>query len=62
MSRLIFQVVKLEGAWAVEHQGAFSNRSLEKAVAVASANRLARTAIAGGQAVQVRIEGESGYF
>ncbi|MEI7932513.1 MAG: DUF2188 domain-containing protein [Alphaproteobacteria bacterium] len=62
MSRLIFQVVKLDGAWAVEHQGAHSNRSVEKAVAVAAANRLARTAISGGAAVQVRIEGESGYF
>ncbi len=62
MSRLIFQVIKHEGAWAVEHQGAYSNRAIEKAVAVASANRLARNAIATGAAVQVRIEGESGYF
>jgi hypothetical protein len=62
MSRLIFQVIKHEGAWAVEHQGSYTNRAAEKAVAVAAANRLARNAIATGAAVQVRIEGESGYF
>ncbi len=62
MSRLIFQVIRHDGAWAVEHEGSYSNRSVEKAVVVASANRLARNALNGGAAVQVRIEGESGYF
>ncbi len=62
MSRLIFQVIRHDGAWAVEHQGSYSNRSIDKAEAIASANRLARTALSGGAPVQVRIEGESGYF
>ena len=61
MSRLVFQVVRSEGGWAVEHLGAYSHRSPEKAVAAAAANRLARDALMSGQAVQVRIEGEAGY-
>jgi hypothetical protein len=46
----------------VEHEGRRSNRSPDKAVAVASATKLARAALAAGRPVQVRVEGESGYF
>ncbi len=62
MAPLIFSVVQHDGAWTVEHEGARSNRSPEKAVAIASAHKLARAAITVGRAVQVRIEGETGYF
>ncbi len=59
---LIFRVVQHDGAWSVEHQGRYSNRSSDKDVAVASATKLARAALTIGQPAQVRIEGETGYF
>ncbi len=62
MSPLIFRVVQHDGAWSVEHEGHHSHRSQDKAEAVAWATKLARAAITVGQAVQVRIEGETGYF
>ena len=58
----IFRVVQRDGGWSVEHQGRLSNRSLDKAEVIASASKLARAASATGQAAQVRIEGETGYF
>ena len=61
-SPLIFQVVQNDGAWSVEHHGAFSGRTAYKAEAVASATKLARAASFGGQSAQVRIQGETGYF
>ena len=51
-----------DGAWAVEHEGRYSNRSSDKAEAMAAASKLARAALAGGRVVQVRVEGETGYF
>ena len=62
LSPLIFQVVQHDGAWSVEHRGAYSNRSPNKAEVVASATKLARAALSIGQPAQVRIEGETGYF
>jgi phosphotransferase system HPr-like phosphotransfer protein len=62
MPPLIFRVVQQDGAWSVEHEGALSNRSPDKAVVIASATKLARAAISAGRPVQVRIEGETGYF
>ncbi len=59
---LIFRVVQHDGAWSVEHQGRYSNRSSDKDVAVASATKLARAALTIGRPAQVRIEGETGYF
>lgn len=60
---LIFRVTHHDGAWSVEHDGQFSNRSPDKAVAVASATKLARTAaLQGGRQAQVRVDGETGYF
>lgn len=62
MSPLIFQVVQRDGAWSVEHEGQYSNRSSNKAEVVASATKMARAALSIGRPAQVRIEGESGYF
>jgi hypothetical protein len=61
-SPLIFSVVQHDGAWSVEHEGRHSNRSPDKAVAIASASKLARAALAGGRPAQLRIEGETGYL
>lgn len=61
-SPLIFLVVQHDGAWWVEHEGRHSNRSHDKAVVIASATKLARAALGGGRPVQVRVEGETGYF
>jgi hypothetical protein len=62
LSPLIFKVVQSEGAWSVEHEGHQSDRSMDKAEAVASATKRAREALAAGRPVQVRVEGETGYF
>ncbi len=62
MTALIFKIVKHDGAWAVEHEGHLSNRARDKAEVVASATKLARAASGQGRIVQVRIEGETGYF
>lgn len=62
MSHLIFTVVRSDGGWAVEHQGAQSNRSIDKNEAMASASKLARAAMGAGQMVQIKVEGESGYY
>jgi hypothetical protein len=61
-SPLVFSVVQHDGAWCVEHDGRHSCRSHDKAVAIASAAKLARAALGGGRPAQVRIEGETGYF
>jgi hypothetical protein len=60
--RTIFTVCPVTGGWAVEHDGVVTDKARDKAVAQASAAKLARAAMAEGQAVQVRIEGETGYF
>ena len=60
--RTIFTVCPVTGGWAVEHDGVFTAPSPDKAVAQASAAKLARAAMSEGEAVQVRIQGEMGYF
>jgi hypothetical protein len=62
IARAVFIVAPVEGGWAVEHQGSFTDQSPDKAEVTASAHRLARAAMSSGQAVQVRIDGEAGYF
>jgi hypothetical protein len=62
MSALIFKIVKHDGAWAVEHEGRYTNRARDKAEVIASASKLARAAAGQGRVVQVRVEGETGYF
>lgn len=60
--RTIFTVCPVTGGWAVAHDGILTDPCRDKAVAQASAARLARAAMAEGQTVQVRVEGEMGYF
>jgi hypothetical protein len=62
MAMMIFSVIRNDGAWAVEHDGAFSNRSRDKAEVMASASKLARAAMTQGRMVQIKVEGESGYY
>ena len=62
MSPIIFRIVPHDGAWSVERDGQFSHRSQDKAVAIASATKLAREAISSGRPAQVRIHGETGYL
>ena len=62
IARAVFIVAPVEGGWAVEHSGGVTDRSSDKAETIASAHRLARAAMSAGQAVQVRIDGEAGYF
>ena len=60
--RTIFTVCPVTDGWAVEHDGIVTDRSADKAVAQASAAKLARAAMSDGKTVQVRVEGEMGYF
>jgi len=62
MALLVFSVIRSDGAWAVEHEGAHSNRSRDKAEVMASASKLARAAMTQGRMVQIKVEGESGYY
>lgn len=62
IARTIFVVAPVEGGWAVGHDGGFTDQSSDKAEVTASAHRLARAAMSNGMAVQVRIDGEAGYF
>jgi len=59
---LIFRVTHHDGAWSVEHEGQFSNRSRNKAEVIASATKMARAASGLGRLVQIRVDGETGYF
>ena len=59
---LIFRVIHQDGAWSVEHEGHLSNRSADKATVIASATKLARAAANDGRPVQIRVDGETGYF
>jgi hypothetical protein len=63
MSPQIFRVIQhADGAWGVDHDGKQSNRTRDKAEAIASATKLARESIFGGRPAQVRVDGETGYF
>ena len=62
MERTVFNVLRHEGQWAVEHNGVFSAHSHEKDVAKAAANRMARAAQEMGRICQVRIIGEQGFL
>ncbi|MBS0297830.1 MAG: DUF2188 domain-containing protein [Proteobacteria bacterium] len=59
---LIFRVLQHEGGWSVEHDGLISDGSRAKAEAVAAATKRARAALTLGQPVQIRVQGETGYF
>ncbi|MDX5393898.1 MAG: DUF2188 domain-containing protein [Caulobacteraceae bacterium] len=60
--RLVFTVARHEGVWAVEQDGAFTDHTPNKEEAKAAANKRARAAQDKGQACQVRVSGEHGFF
>jgi hypothetical protein len=60
--RAIFTVARVDGGWAVEHDGAFSDHTQDKEEAKAAANKKARAAQDRGQACQIRVSGEHGFF
>ena len=60
--RAIFTVIWLQGRWAVEHDGLYYDRSADKEVAKAGANKRARAAHDDGRACLVRVTGEHGFF
>lgn len=60
--RAVFTVMRHDGQWAVEHEGEYFGHSEDKEVAKAFANKKARAAQDRGQACQVRVSGEHGFF
>ncbi len=60
--RAVFTVVKHAGGWAVEHDGEMLDKSIDKEEAKAAANKRARAAQDAGQACQIRVSGEHGFF
>jgi len=60
--RTVYTVAVVEGGWAVEHLGVYTDQSRDKAEVMAAAHRAARAMSISGTPVQVRIEGETGYF
>ena len=61
-ARATFTVCLMEGCWAVEHEGQIVDRCSSKEEAKAAANKRARAAQDAGQACQVRVTGEAGFF
>lgn len=60
--RAVLTVIRNDGWWAVEFDGQVFGRSPDKEVAKAAANKRARQLQDNGQACQVRVTGELGYF
>lgn len=60
--RSIFTVARHEGRWAVEHNGEYSDHSINKEEAKAAANKRARAAQDAGKPCLVRVSGEHGFF
>jgi len=60
--RAIFTVARHDGRWAVEHDGQYSDHSLDKEEAKAAANKRARAAQDAGRPCLVRVSGEHGFF
>ena len=60
--RTVLTVMKYEGVWAVECEGLFFGRSIDKEVAKASANKRAREIQDAGRACQVCVTGEHGFW
>jgi len=48
--------------WAVEHQGTYSDHTLDREEAKAAANKRARALQDAGRPCQVRVTGEHGFF
>jgi hypothetical protein len=60
--RAIFTVARHLEGWAVEIAGEFFDHSRDKEEVKAAANKRARAAQDAGQACQVRVSGEHGFF
>ena len=60
--RTVLTVMRHEGSWVVEQDGEHFDRSPDKEVAKASANKRARQMQDAGRPCQVRVSGELGYF
>lgn len=60
--RAVFTVLRHDGSWAVEHEGAYFGHSADKEVAMAHATKSARACQDGGRACQVRVRGEQGFY
>lgn len=59
LERAVFTVLRLQGAWAVEHGGEVFGHASDKEEARAWAHKRAREVIDGGGCAQVRVHGES---
>jgi hypothetical protein len=60
--RAVLSVVRHNGLWAIEHDGAHFGHADDKEAVKATANKRARAMQDRGQACQVRISGEFGFF
>lgn len=60
--RAVLTVLRHDGGWSVEHDGVYFGQSVDKEVAKAAANRLARSLQDDGRACQIRVSGEHGFW
>ena len=60
--RAVLTVTRRDGVWQVEHAGDRFGHSADKEIAKAAAHRRARQMQDGGQACQVRVYGEHGFW
>jgi hypothetical protein len=60
--RAVLNVVRHNHLWAVEHEGDHFGHAADKEVVKATANKRARDLQDRGQACQVRVLGENGFF
>ena len=62
LERTVFTVQRHNGQWAIEHNGEYFDHSDDKEVVKAAANKRARNALDEGQACQIRVTGEHGFY
>ena len=60
--RAILTVLRRDGAWVVELDGQMFGESSDKEISKAAAHKRARQMQDGGQACQVRVSGEDGFY
>ena len=60
--RAVLSVVRHNDLWAIEERGEHSGHAADKEVVKATANKRARALQDSGQACQVRVLGEHGFF
>ena len=60
--RAVLSVVRHNDLWAIEHGGEHFGHASDKEVVKATANKRARALQDKGQACQVRVLGEHGFF